>query len=368
MVKISDKDNALTDLDTTQPMNDERMQMLYAVEKEEQITPDGSLQESVQQMPEKEADDTMVKISDKDNALTDLDTTQPMNDERMQMLDAMEKENEQVTKHEKQIAPDGSLQESVQLGDHVYRFCSFAGIPGVIQHHGIVTELNEESLTVVDFDNLIRGDGNALKSFFTKQRRGRVHIYEKENSHEWKFVTYKAGWIARSVGRSGTCTSVDSDKPGFVLSRVKFLLDKRDKLPKYHFLHANSECVAVWCKTGTWATLQASSLLHTYAAGQVKSASTLALYVSSQQVTVPSAGLWGYLGYTTKVSLLSTQPYLLPAVAGYGLITIGGPMWILAKCKDIWNKTTETMNHEFWEEALRQPDTFAECMTNWSQL
>jgi len=64
------------------------------------------------------------------------------------------------------------------------------------------------------------------------------------------------------------------------------------------------------------------------AAGQLKSTATLAAYTASQQVTVttPSAGLWGYLGYTTTthVSLLSTQPHLMPLLAAYGVVTAGG--------------------------------------------
>jgi len=264
-----------------------------------------------------------------------------------------------------------------QLGDHVYKWCSFAGIPGVFQHHGLVTQIDGDSLVIADFNNIIRGSSSAgagqrakTKSLVFQQQKGTMQICERESAREWRKVEYKASWWKRNLWRSGTCTAVASDPPGLVLSRVSFLLDHHaeKKLPDYHFLKANCECVAVWCKTGAWATLQASTFLHAYAAGQVKSAATLAMYATSQQVVVPSAGMWGYLGFTTKVSLLSTQPYLLPAIAGYGLVTVGGPVWILARCKKAWNQTTEQLNNDFWENAIDKPEIFVECITEWSQL
>jgi hypothetical protein len=261
-------------------------------------------------------------------------------------------------------------QQLFSPGDHVYKWCSFAGFPGVFQHHGIVTEVDGDRLTIADFNHLIRGDsGSPPKKYLSvKKRRGNIQLCEQESSHEWRLVEYQASWWKRGLWRSGTCTAVASDPPGLVLSRVSYLLDHAEQLPDYHFLRANCECVAVWCKTGAWATLQASSFLHLTAAGQIKSASTLAAYAATQQVTVPAAGLWGYLGFTTKVSLLSTQPYLLPAIAGYGLVTVGGPIWMLARCKQAWNRTTEELNASFWENAIDQPDVFVECITEWSQL
>jgi hypothetical protein len=257
-----------------------------------------------------------------------------------------------------------------QLGDHVYKWCSFAGIPGLFQHHGIITEIDGDRLVIADFSVVIRRDEDQRRKslFVDRTTNGGMRVCEKESSHEWRKVEYHASWWKRSLWRSGTCTAVPSDPPGIVLSRVAFLLDHPDKLPKYHFLKANCECVAVWCKTGTWATLQASTFLHATAAGQAKSATTLAVYAASQQVTVPSSGIWGYLGYTTKVSLLSTQPYLLPAIAGYGLITVGGPFWILHRCKQFWHETTQQLRNDFWENAIDHPEIFVQCITEWSQL
>lgn len=254
------------------------------------------------------------------------------------------------------------------IGDHVYKWCSFAGVPGMFQHHGIVLDRSEKGLTIADFHNVIRSGSDQPKVLFLKSPHENLKVKEKKSLKDWRKVEYDASLWKRSIWRSGTCTSVKADPPGLTLARVKFVMDHKETLPDYHFLKANCECVAVWCKTGTWATLQASSLLHVTAAGQAKSATTLALYASSQSVTVPSAGLWGFLGYTTKVSLVATQPWILPALAGYGVVTVGGPVWLLARAKSFWNTTTKRMNEEFWAAAIDHPDVFVECITEWSQI
>jgi hypothetical protein len=91
--------------------------------------------------------------------------------------------------------------------------------------------------------------------------------------------------------RPGTYTAARSAPAGWVLARVEFLRLNPDVLPSYHGVTSNAECVAVWCKTGTWATLQATSWLSLTALGQVKSTATLAGVVGTAQVTVPAAGL-----------------------------------------------------------------------------
>ena len=117
--------------------------------------------------------------------------------------------------------------------------------------------------------------------------------------------------------------------------------------------------------------MQASSLLSLTAAGQLKSTATLAAYAASQTTTVttPAAGVWGYLGYTTttQVSLISTQPHLLPMLAAYGVVTAGGPAMILWQAKRFWDATTHRLNHEFWNFACRDADFFAESLFHWSE-
>ena len=314
-----------------------------------------------------------------------------------------------------------------QMGDHVYQWCSLAGIPAVYQHHGIVMDVyyseNSNStknngqdeaeegqwmLTIADFSNwndddddddenneLPRDDGTLTSSALSVRRNhrprpqrpkslfGKSGRSSKNGGHpphsggclrtydcpasEWTKCVYEAGWWQRHWHRSGTCTAVSSDAPGLVRARVQFLIDHGEaRLPAYHAVRSNCECVAVWCKTGTWATLQASSLIALTVAGQMKSAVTVAGAVAGAQVTVPAAGAWGWLGYTTHVSLASTQPYLLPAIAAYGVVTAGGPALWLARVRQQWKELTVQLNTAFWEHAVAHPDVFVECITHWS--
>jgi len=66
-----------------------------------------------------------------------------------------------------------------------------------------------------------------------------------------------------------------SDPKEIVLARVNFVLEHMDVLPPYHVFYSNSECIAVWCKTGRWSTLQAAVFLSTNSVGALKS-STIA--------------------------------------------------------------------------------------------
>lgn len=297
-----------------------------------------------------------------------------------------------------------------QMGDHVYQWCSFALIPAVFQHHGIVMDVywrddavndgsetsdksnlsgGEWMLKIADFsnwDDRVTGAETDTSYSAPPSRKkswmgssnckagGCIRTYDvsavkNDNNNKWYKVEYQAGFWQRHWQRAGTCTAVPCDAPGLVRARVQFLVEHgAELLPKYNSITANCECVAVWCKTGTWATLQAANWLALTAAGQAKSAVTVASAAAATQVTVPAAGLWGWLGYTTHVSLLSTQPYLLPAIAAYGVITAGAPALWLVRSKQQAKQVTITLNTAFWEQAIDHPDVFVECITFWSAL
>mmetsp|Transcript_21444 Transcript_21444/g.38774 ORF Transcript_21444/g.38774 Transcript_21444/m.38774 type:complete len:376 (-) Transcript_21444:238-1365(-) len=176
-----------------------------------------------------------------------------------------------------------------------------------------------------------------------------------------------------------------SDSAPLVLARIRYLLEfehvdetkqehSNSVLPRYHLFYSNSECIAVWCKTGTFSTLQAAVFLHSTALGQAKSAATLALFVSSQTVpittTMSAGGIMGWFGATTSstalVPLLTTQPWLIPALAGYGIAAVGAPYWILVKAKGKWEESTQLLNDGFWGWA--DPHIFVEAIQCWSHL
>ena len=147
--------------------------------------------------------------------------------------------------------------------------------------------------------------------------------------------------------------SLDSDPKTLVLARVKFLLESAQKdflklsceepiLPPYHAFLSNSECMAVWCKTGRWSTIQASIFLYSTAIGHGK------------QVT---------LGLGAVAAL---NPWMIPAMAGLGAVYVGAPYLYLNKCKLKWEILTHDMNDKFWAQA--EPAVFIDCIHSWSNM
>ena len=105
----------------------------------------------------------------------------------------------------------------------------------------------------------------AVSRRLSLEQEGIVRTYT--DTDKWHKVRYQSGWWKCQVYRSGTATKAKSDPVGLVLARVNFILQHPEQLPDYHVVHANCECVAFWCKTGSWSTLQASSFLELTAAG-----------------------------------------------------------------------------------------------------
>ena len=226
---------------------------------------------------------------------------------------------------ETEVIPELESPE-LEIGDHVYQWRSLLGVPYIFQHHGIVMDIIKDEkgepvrLTIADFSNvetkgtekkdksLVGGNRNNVESskgssqnseddliikdpsqnaeteisntatqtrssrLFSSRRvsldleqEGLVRTYT--DTDKWHKVHYQSGFWKRQLNRSGTVTSAKSDPVGLVLARVNFIMQHPDKLPDYHVLHANCECVAFWCKTGNWSTLQASSFLELTAAG-----------------------------------------------------------------------------------------------------
>jgi hypothetical protein len=284
----------------------------------------------------------------------------------------------------------------LQMGDHVYRRGTFALIP--FQHHAIVLDIwkinpEEEGdecawmLKVFDFSRhpedvqAIPPDSpRVILSSPQKKRKDGLRVYETPAQH-WQKVIYGAPIQRHLFSSSGTCTAANSDAPGLIRARVQFLLehatdeivDAGDEgsptalLPEYAWFHANSECVAVWCKTGTWATMQAVSWLTWTALGQIKSAATIAGVAAATQVAVPAAGLWGWLGYTAQASLLTVQPALAPAIAAYGAVTVAVPAIWWHQARNQWQSITVRLNEAFWKAAMDDPDLFADGITLWSE-
>lgn len=161
-----------------------------------------------------------------------------------------------------------------------------------------------------------------------------------------------------------------SDPTNIVLARLRYLLENPQVLPPHHILFSNSECIAVWVKTGKWSTLQASIFLQATTVGNIKNTATITatLAATTTTVTVPAAGVWGWFGFstTTQVGLLAAQPWLIPVLAGYGILAVGTPLIILRKCKEQWREATQKLTEGFWEWA--DSDVYVEAIRSWSAL
>ncbi len=131
-----------------------------------------------------------------------------------------------------------------------------------------------------------------------------------------------------------------SDSVKLVLSRTHFILEHEDLLPPYHVFYSNSECIAVWCKTGRWSTLQAAVYLVSSSVGFGKSATMLTLTVAAAHAV------------------------LVPALAVGGLAVVGAPLLFLKSAKEQWNLITIDLTEKFWMQA--DPDVFVEAIEYWS--
>lgn len=133
-----------------------------------------------------------------------------------------------------------------------------------------------------------------------------------------------------------------SDSANLVLARTHFVLENEGLLPPYHVFYSNSECIAVWCKTGRWSTLQAAVYLVSTSVGWTKSATLITM------------------------SVAAAHAVLLPALAVGGLAVAGAPLLFLRKSQEQWDKTTIWLTDEFWRHA--EPPVFVEAIKYWAKL
>jgi hypothetical protein len=287
-------------------------------------------------------------------------------------------------------SPSSRPQSPFAPGDHVYQWCKVAGVPA-FHHHAIIMQVYWDTfdemwmLHVSDFSNISLYDASAMarrrtngsstsfgsgsNPFLRKEEPGCWRSYATPAAR-WHKVIYEASlWQQFTNPSAGTCTRVVCDPPFMVQARAQFLqLNSATLLANkpYHWLYNNCEAAAVWCKTGKWCTLQALSVLTTATAGQVNTTAVLAGTAAATQVTVsvPSAGIWGsWFGMTTSVQvpLLVSQPYWIPVLAAYGLITVGVPALMIHQAKRQWSIISMSLNDLFWSHyALERPEVFVE--------
>ena len=221
-------------------------------------------------------------------------------------------------------------------------------------------------------------------SWFCNSKSGASNLLEQsehDESQEASTSTSQQQVIKKECPQETSSNSFrlpKSDPPALVIARLRFLLEHSEEndtskiehttplLPPHHIFYANSECIAVWIKTGHWSTLQAAVFLHSSTIGNVKQTATLAMYLGAQTVTIPAAGIWGFFGGTTTISLFSAQPWIVPALVGGGMVYAGLPTMVLWRAKSQWLETEHRLNVAFWEQV--DSSTIVNLIQTWSGL
>lgn len=210
------------------------------------------------------------------------------------------------------------------------------------------------------------------KSKDEQQDEGNLELHRKESSSWWCKPKQESNMDKNQDGTSENKVPKlpKSDPTHIVLSRVRYILNNPQDLPPHHIFYSNSECIAVFCKVGRWSTLQASIFFYSTAAGNLKTAilSSTGVAAATTTVTVPASGIAGWFGMTTTttVSLLSVQPWLIPVLAGYGLIAVGTPIVLAQRAKMKWEQTTQFLNDRFWGSA--DGTVYVEAIKSWSNI
>jgi hypothetical protein len=179
----------------------------------------------------------------------------------------------------------------------------------------------------------------------------------KKNDPNNKYSSVASGQTENESGVSGASpTGLNDETPKLpksdprtiVLARTQYIIDQQElpeaeqTLPPYHILYSNSECLAVWCKTGHFSTLQAAVFLHSTAVGNAKST------------------------FIMTGAVAATQPWLIPVVGIYGAVAVGMPYLLLKKCKDKWKTSESELTDGFWSTA--DPEVYVAAIENWSGI
>ena len=208
---------------------------------------------------------------------------------------------------------------SFKAGDHITLCCNAAGIP--YDHHAIVLSVGScvlgqqqgeqppsectsknkiTTLCVADFTadgaaNAICGtsgsDSGGLMALSSFGCNSDCDSVEKQHGLRISFITDTHKW-------QKVHPYTPSDSIEIIRQRVEFLLKHPNYIPKYSLVQSNCECVAVWCKTGQWMTLQAINLL-----GSTNFGSRIAiagLSIASMSM-IPFAGVMLTAGVVTEV-------------------------------------------------------------------
>lgn len=191
-------------------------------------------------------------------------------------------------KHQaEQEQPGDDDGDRFEAGDHVTLSCNAAGGIFPYDHHAIVVSVGrelsgEQTLCVSDFTapddydggasdhitDVVRCSSGSGLNFGSRAIDGRSGSGDGiDDDDECEKPTKKQRGLrvlcvpASKWSKVRYHEDAPVDPPKMVRRRVEFLLRHPHLIPSYSLLESNCECVAVWCKTGRWTTLQAQRWL-----------------------------------------------------------------------------------------------------------
>jgi hypothetical protein len=254
---------------------------------------------------------------------------------------------------DEKIAVTGKEEEvtNFKVGDHIYSwladtgipFPTHLGIPGIshaAQEHGIVLVSEADSLTLM----LFRKKENGEKKKATKTAENtdctshtfhmvKENVSLKEARQTWHQIPYGVHWKDRLFSRAGTANPNKADPGKLTLQRINFLWDNQSSLlldlakattPKEDV----SECIAVWCKTGSFHSFHGLAKMGHHGADAGSSATLVG-------------------GIATQLIASAFVPILLPVFAVYDVAVAFKTFKDTHACQEEWSDISQNWNGHF---------------------
>ncbi|KAL3941101.1 MAG: hypothetical protein SGBAC_004483 [Bacillariaceae sp.] len=224
-----------------------------------------------------------------------------------------------------------------EIGDHVYRWQSFLGVPFHTQQHGIVVECDSDSIILALVrkrnsldtgvtDAILEDESDAEFCMF----RERIPLHEARES--WHQIPYGVPWTKRVFTRAGTANPVNEDQVEEVLSRIAFLWCNSALLSNLCTEYTNekdiSECVVLWCKTGNFYSYHGLAKMGQHGADMGSNA-TMAGSIVSQIVAS------------------AVVPFAAPAFLAYDIANSVQSMRATKQCQKEWRRITWEWNDRY---------------------
>mmetsp|Transcript_12436 Transcript_12436/g.18157 ORF Transcript_12436/g.18157 Transcript_12436/m.18157 type:complete len:336 (-) Transcript_12436:39-1046(-) len=254
---------------------------------------------------------------------------------------------------------DETQKVKYEVGDHVYTWVSYMGIPYATQQHGIVVMVEQQPDVVVlvlfqKMEQKEYNDDNVGKSRETAASDDddasfcmvRKKISLKEAERNWHKIPYGVHWTKRILTRAGTANGVEADDVSIAQNRISFLWDHQTNLfqnitKKTASTHEKDigECIAVWCKTGTFYSFHGLAKMGHHGADMGSSA-TLAGSVCTQVVAS------------------ALVPVIMPVFAVYD-VAVAVKSWRDSHaCQKEWNVISQDWNEKFVSAMRRRREYF----------